>query len=353
MVRTPYVVNVNVRYQVTCFLSTRCFVLYTVGIMMHYIFAYLNLEQKRSPLPIVVSASFLAFVGVLHGLMHIILHEAPLGWIVKFLGVGSLFHYSAVCAIWMGIIAVGVPICSIVAHNINNRVVSRKLFHFLAVILFVPVIVFFPLFITLAFGVGVCALMITEYCRHATLAFPGLSRHITEYYDLFLDKRDRDRGLVLSHIYLLLGIALPFWLHEALELLIVFDDKKSSLVILKHFGWITVGVGDALAAWVGVYWGSFRWPTSSSSAPRRTLEGSAGCFLGMCFAVVLVMWMEGMSFSTVDPASSYSIVVTLFLTTLIEAYSFDIDNLVLPMNACGTYLLLLCILTELLKTACA
>ncbi len=50
-------------------------------------------------------------------------------------------------------------------------------------------------------------------------------------------------------------------------------------------GWLSVGVGDSLAAIVGSNWGRTRWSRNSS----RTVEGSLACLCSMVFAGAVVI----------------------------------------------------------------
>ena len=90
---------------------------------------------------------------------------------------------------------------------------------------------------------------------------PVPARIISDYYGIFLDSRDRNieggcRGLVLTHIYLLAGIAIPVWVWAAMLLLSSNASpltarllvQPKSYLLLKHLGWLTVGVGDSVVS---------------------------------------------------------------------------------------------------------
>ncbi|CAE7243289.1 Dolk [Symbiodinium natans] len=93
----------------------------------------------------------------------------------------------------------------------------RKSFHALAIALFAP-----PLFeglapfLSLSLLIASLLFLALEACRfHQT---PGLAPLLDSYLGQYLDKReDIARGdLVLTHLYLLLGCALPIWLERSL-----------------------------------------------------------------------------------------------------------------------------------------
>merc|ERR1719229_2090205 len=95
------------------------------------------------------------------------------------------------------------------------QVLHRKAFHALAVALFVP-----PLLAGQEAFLGFCLLVaallfiIIETCRVSRV--PGLASGLDSFVKRYLDNReDTSRGdLVLTHLYLLLGCAIPVWLES-------------------------------------------------------------------------------------------------------------------------------------------
>lgn len=86
---------------------------------------------------------------------------------------------------------------------------KRKLFHALAVIMFVPGVLFEMSFLQLAFGVALSGFIYLEYLRYFAVWPWGKSLHV--FLTEFIDNRDLG-PVILSHIYLLLGCASPVWL---------------------------------------------------------------------------------------------------------------------------------------------
>ena len=80
-----------------------------------------------------------------------------------------------------------------------------------------------------------------------------------------------------------------------------------------------LGVGDAAAAVVGRWVGKHKWPGS-----RRTLEGSLAFFLS---SVGAVGWVGGTAGGWKDVGLACG------LLSLLEAFTGQIDNLVLPVYA--------------------
>lgn len=174
-----------------------------------------------------------------------------------------------VCLSWLVCLCTALPFIHLTSQRLQfRRHISRKMFHFLAAVMFFLVIEQQRPLMSLALGVALCGLLVAEYIR--VLQVPVLGPMIQAYYTDFVDSRDnrykhlaalfcRDfqhcsnahsspstclcsRKLILTHIYLLVGCASTVWLSEALRLSGV-DDVPS---VLPHLGWLTIGVGDAM-----------------------------------------------------------------------------------------------------------
>ncbi len=134
---------------------------------------------------------------------------------------------------------------------------------------------------------------------------------------VFLD--DQDSGVaILTHIYLLLGMSIPVWLYTET----VGNTHPGSSLAL-YSGVLSLGVGDTAASIFGSLYGTIKWPGS-----KKTVEGTCAAFvtqlLGCCILHCL------------DPpiAPSYGWLDVLWavgLTSILEAVTTQIDNLVLPI----------------------
>ncbi|BEI81611.1 hypothetical protein CcaverHIS002_0207710 [Cutaneotrichosporon cavernicola] len=196
--------------------------------------------------------------------------------------------------------------------SVNAR---RKSFHFLAVAMFIPGVTFDPAFTHLSFSVAFAAFTFAEYVRYFALWPLGASVHL--FLNEFIDHKDSGTA-ILSHFYLLAGCATPLWLEGPSQ-------------ILAHFGVVSLGIGDAMASIVGRKIGYLRW----SPVSGKTAEGSLG-FLVSVVGAALAMWLVG----AVERFALLPFVLTTALVTLLEAFSAQNDNLVLPVYgwAIGTLL---------------
>lgn len=195
----------------------------------------------------------------------------------------------------------------------------RKFFHFLSVVMFVPVVATDMEFFRVASGVAVCVMVAVEAFQ--CVAPKKLASPIARFYALFV--AHQDGGIVtLTHISLLVGLALPTWL----------DGCAPRLHWLSPYsGFVCIGVADSFASLVGAAWGKHRWGTSP-----KTVEGTlAGMLSAWAFSVLL--WATGCGssnsnssslFPLLDPAVHMAIIGSM----LVEAFTKQIDNLILPLH---------------------
>ncbi|KAK4686360.1 hypothetical protein P7C73_g3762, partial [Tremellales sp. Uapishka_1] len=187
--------------------------------------------------------------------------------------------------------------------SVNAR---RKFFHALAVVMFVPGIAVDPAFTHLSFSVAFAAFNFAEYVRYFALWPFGASVHI--FLNEFLDHKDSGTA-ILSHFYLLAGCASPLWLEGPCE-------------ILNYYGILSLGIGDALASIIGRRIGHIRWTPSSG----KTVEGSIA-FLASVLVSSGLLWMSG----AVADFNITPYIIATTLSSLLEAFSAQNDNLILPV----------------------
>jgi len=130
---------------------------------------------------------------------------------------------------------------------------------------------------------------------------------------MFVDEKDRSSKLILSHIYLLVGLSYPLW---------ISDINKFS--IQQYSGVVTVGIGDSLASIIGSHFGRHKWPGPS----KKSIEGS------LAFAISQILFFAVLHFLNVFDMlyglNPYLIVFTSISSAYVEALANDNDNLLLP-----------------------
>ncbi|KAH9093119.1 hypothetical protein Ae201684P_008779 [Aphanomyces euteiches] len=253
----------------------------------------------------------------------ILLNEPLWLWVLENLVVSSKLM---VAGYWIVVLAVVVPVCPILAKQLGlKQIVSRKLYHVLAVLMFLPVDM-----LRLSYGVAVGVFVVVECIR--ALAVPPFGRHIALFIRVYLDHRDEGR-VVLSHTYLLLGCALPTWILSGLP------ASSTSFVLIANAGVLALGIGDAMGAAVGSTMGK------TKIVGKKSLEGSIAMFASMVivsFACHSYHW----DFVQGKYASAIAFASATLLTAALEAITMQIDNLVLPLFYCATCCLTACSLVK-------
>lgn len=137
---------------------------------------------------------------------------------------------------------------------------------------------------------------------------------IEKCFESFRD--DKDSGyLTLTHIYLLVGCALPLWIYPT--------NAVHSL--LPYSGLISIGFGDTAASVVGSLFGRNHWPDS-----LRTVEGSFAAAIAQVVASIW-MWDSMNPEIALSAGELFGIFIVSNFVSYVEASTSQIDNLFLPV----------------------
>lgn len=81
--------------------------------------------------------------------------------------------------------------------------------------------------------------LLAEVIRHYEV--PPLGSHLGGFFSIFTDERDTRGPLVVSHIFLLVGCAVPVWMS-------LYGSKKPTITLpIEGFsGVLCLGCGDAM-----------------------------------------------------------------------------------------------------------
>jgi dolichol kinase len=259
-------------------------------------------------------------------------------WLVQFLTEreeqGSAFPRYYGLVYWAVAILVLLP-PSLWIHRQRQKavsvVVTRKWFHLVAVILFGPITVVFPKLMSLSYAIALCGLVIIEGIRPNVAA-------LQDFFEGFLDtSKDASKGVVLSHMALIMGCAAPLWISECVAIgddsndVDSYSNTTPSLLYRNYYlplwGVLCLGIGDSMAALVGKLYGRAVWGKNG-----RTLEGSCAMWWSL---VCVGFWIVQ------DNWQSYQMVlVVTTVVTLLEAFTAQMDNLVLPLAGSAIILML-------------
>ncbi|KAI8873778.1 hypothetical protein GQ42DRAFT_14330 [Ramicandelaber brevisporus] len=210
----------------------------------------------------------------------------------------------------------------------------RKYFHLLVVLMFVPGYIAAPLFLHLAFTVALAAFVCLECVRIFDL-LPGSTGGISYFLQSFISGTDgRDAGpVVTSHFYLLIGCLSPVFLSLSTSPSTVSQPLPQLSVVFALSGVLVLGLGDSLASVCGKRFGRHRWPGT-----KKSIEGTAAFIVGSLLAISCITRLaSSSSFSSVESAVSWSqwvfvLVPSVVFVALLEALSYQCDNIVLPVT---------------------
>ena len=224
-------------------------------------------------------------------------------------------HRVATVAAWAAAVAAAVPCMLLVARR--GRVphhILRKGFHILCLALFVPVLLVDPPLLSLALAVAFVALALAELLR--TAAVPRLSAALTTAMARFTDSRDEGSFLV-SHLSLLLGIAVPLWVSLAGS-----GGAADAVAPLTAWtGLITLGLADTVAATVGLLCGRVRVHRTSKKTAEGLLAATAATMAALGGAAAAQGGAHGMGWWL-------QVAWVSLLACMLEAVTLQLDNLV-------------------------
>lgn len=224
---------------------------------------------------------------------------------------------------WGAVLVVGsyptFALFSLPSKNKPSVVVTRKWFHLIAILLFGPITWQFPQLMSLSYAIAFCLLVVLETLR---VDAPLLQ----SFYTAFIDNRKDDGGqIIVSHIFLIIGCAAPLWVSEVVSSRI--SPPSSASLLVAEFGVLCIGIGDAMGAVVGKSIGKHKWGKN-----QRTLEGSFAMWLSMIVAGI---------FLCSSLRDCVALLVATTFTTILEAFTVQLDNLVLPIIGSSILLLIL------------
>ncbi|KAF0878774.1 dolichol kinase [Crocuta crocuta] len=268
-------------------------------------------------------------LGVVLPWLHRLIHKNPLLWLLQFLFQTETRIYLLIYWSLLATLA-----CLVVLYQNAKRpsseskkhqapTIARKYFHFIVVATYIPGIIFDRTLLYVAATVCLAVFIFLEYVRYFRIK--PLGHTLRSLLSLFLDERDSG-PLILTHIYLLLGMSLPIWLVPRP------CTQKGSLggarALVPYAGVLAVGVGDTVASICGSTMGEIHWPGT-----KKTFEGTMTSIFAQIISVALILIFD----SGVDLNYSYAwILGSISVVALLEAYTTQIDNLLLPL-----YLLIL------------
>ncbi|KAK5142763.1 hypothetical protein LTR04_002117, partial [Oleoguttula sp. CCFEE 6159] len=239
------------------------------------------------------------------------------GWanLVRKAVIGEANTRLLITAYWLAILSIGLLIVQRLTKNPHVEVdTRRKVFHGTIVLMLLPTIFIDPCFAALALGLVLTVFLLLDLLRASQL--PPLSKPLSVFLTPYVDGRDLRGPVVVSHIFLLVGCAIPLWLSLASYTTLEPNPSPSSsspppsspydidapntpndpwagwdvpsrdLSMLA--GVICVGLGDAAASLIGRRFGRRKWPWAGG----KSLEGSAAFATAVTIGLVVgKLWL--------------------------------------------------------------
>ncbi|KAM8934787.1 dolichol kinase [Pelodytes ibericus] len=291
-----------------------------LGIIFSTLFFFMDSHTWTSSLFFYMMTAVLG-LGIFVPWLQFLIKRHPIFWLFEFLVETSTRLY--LLSLWVLLLGFA---CAVVLYQNTKRsteskklqvsTVTRKYFHFLAVATYIPGLIYDRQLLYVATVACLAVFVLLEFVRYFRIK--PLGQTLRNLLSLFLDERDSG-PLILTHIYLLLGMSLPVWLFPRF----CAASLSGPSTLLPYCGVLAVGVGDTIASIGGSTFGELKWPGT-----KKTFEGTTMSVFAQIIAVALILIFD----SSVNMNSGYVwILGSLTLVSLLEAFTTQIDNLILPL----------------------
>lgn len=188
-------------------------------------------------------------------------------------------------AYWLAVLLTGLLIVLRLSsiYEVDTR---RKVFHFMMVLMLLPSTFIDPAFCTLALSLILAIFLLLDLFRASQL--PPLSKSLAYFLTPYVDGRDLKGPVVISHIFLLIGCAIPLWLSLA-SLPRTGDGYLEGWEVPTRdvsmvSGVICVGLGDAFASLIGRRFGRRKWIWGGGKSIEGSLAFAMAVGIALCIA---------------------------------------------------------------------
>lgn len=218
--------------------------------------------------------------------------SCSLGWVqhLRDASIGEANTRLVLAAYWVTVIAIGLLVVFRLSpfYEVDTR---RKVFHFMMVAMFLPAIYVDPGWCALALAIVLAIFLLLDLLRASQL--PPLSKPITNFLHPYTDGRDHCGPVVISHIFLLIGCAIPLWLSLASLPRTGTGYRRGWEVPTRDLsmvaGVVCVGLGDAAASLIGRRYGHHKWLWKGG----KSIEGSVAFAVAVSIGLLAAnIWLK-------------------------------------------------------------
>ncbi|KAK1453677.1 cytidylyltransferase [Colletotrichum paranaense] len=260
------------------------------------------------------------------------------GWVqhIRLADFGEANTRLLMAAYWLAIVIVGLTVVIRLdpKYEVDTR---RKVFHFMMVGMFLPATFIDPVFAALALSLVLAIFLILDLLRASQL--PPLSRPIASFLTPYVDGRDHKGPVVISHLFLLIGCAIPLWLSLATlprsgsGYLTGWEVPTREVSMVA--GVICVGLGDAAASLIGRRYGHRKWVWGGGKSLEGSVAFAVAVFLGLMAATTWLRvgrWPVAAEQHVAWPTSARNAGFCASMASLTEAVlTGGNDNVIVPV----------------------
>jgi dolichol kinase len=217
-------------------------------------------------------------------------------------------------------------------YEVDTR---RKVFHFMMVAMLLPTIFVDPTFAALALSLVLAIFLLLDLFRASQL--PPLSKPLAYFLTPYVDGRDLRGPVVISHIFLLIGCAIPLWLslgalpRTGTGYLAGWEVPTRDISMVS--GVICVGLGDAAASLMGRRYGRHKWIWTGGKSIEGSLAFATVVFMALLAAKIWLViggWQSDVQDSWVSTV--WKVGLAAGVASLTEAVlTGGNDNVVVPI----------------------
>ena len=208
------------------------------------------------------------------------------------LAIGEANTRLLIAIYWVVVVTLGIATVTLLSPRIEVDT-RRKIFHATIVTMLLPTSFIDPCFCALALGLVLAIFLLLEVIRAGQV--PPLSAAIGRFVAPYVDGRDLRGPMVVSHVFLLIGCAIPLWLSlSGLDRTVTgrwpgWEIEQDSRDIAMIAGVVCVGMGDAAASLIGRRYGRRKWPWIGG----KSLEGSAAFAIAVMIGLMTAkVWLH-------------------------------------------------------------